>query len=138
MRYGFRFAAIPLMAEFPNGRQRILALHQRALTFSNRVNQAYPIGYMNHPSRVVWDQLVRAADSTSNNLIEADAASSRADFLNKMRIALREAKESRACLSKIRMGPLANAERVHALSLEAEADELAAIFATIVKKAAKQ
>jgi four helix bundle protein len=138
MRYGFRFAAIPLMAESPNGRQRILALHQRALTFSNRVNQAYPIGYMNHPSRVVWDQLVRAADSTSNNLIEADAASSRADFVNKMRIALREAKESRACLSKIRMGPLANAERVHALSLEAEADELAAIFATIVKKAAKQ
>jgi four helix bundle protein len=138
MGCGFLLAAIPLMTEPPGGRQRILALHQRALTFSNRVNQTYPIGHMNHPSRVVWDQLVRAADSTSNNLIEADAASSRADFLNKMRIALREAKESRACLSKIRMGPLANSERVRALSLEAEADELAAIFATIVKKAAKQ
>ncbi|MEO7135323.1 MAG: four helix bundle protein [Vicinamibacterales bacterium] len=90
---------------------------------------------MNYPSRVVWDQLVRAADSTSNNLIEADAASSRADFLNKMRIALREAKESRGCLAKIRMGPLALSEEVHAWLLESEADELAAIFATIVKNA---
>lgn len=90
---------------------------------------------MSYPSRVVWDQLVRASDGASNNLIEADAASSRADFLNKMRIALREAKESRACLSKIRMGSLANAERVHTLLLEQEADELAAIFATIIKNA---
>jgi four helix bundle protein len=138
MGCGFCLAAIPRMTEPLDGRKRILALHQRALTFSNRVNQTYPTGHMTYPSRVVWDQLVRAADSTSNNLIEADAASSRADFVHKMRTALREAKESRACLSKIRMGPLANSERVHALSLEAEADELAAIFATIVKNAAKQ
>jgi four helix bundle protein len=124
------------MTEPSDGRKRILALHQRALTFSNHVNQTYPSGPMNYPSRVVWDQLVRAADGTSNNLIEADAGSSRADFLNKMRIALREAKESRACLSKIRMGPLANSERVQALHLEREADELAAIFATIVRNAA--
>jgi four helix bundle protein len=124
------------MTDATDGRKRILALHERALTFSNRVNQSYPVGSMNYPSRVVWDQLVRAADSTSNNLIEADAASSRADFLNKMRIALREAKECRGCLAKIRMGPLANAEAALALRLESEADELAAIFATIVKNAA--
>jgi four helix bundle protein len=50
----------------------------------------------------VWGQLVRAGDGTSNNLIEADNGSSDADFLNKMRTALREAKESKACLAKIR------------------------------------
>jgi four helix bundle protein len=124
------------MTDPADGRKRILALHERALAFSNRVNQTYPVGSMDYPSRVVWEQLVRAANSTSNNLIEADAASSRADFLNKMRIALREAKESRACLSKIRMGTLANSEKVHSLLLEREADELAAIFSTIVKNAA--
>ena len=43
----------------------------------------------------MWGQLVRAADSASNNLVEADDAVSDADFLNKMGIALREAKESR-------------------------------------------
>ncbi len=87
---------------------------------------------MDLPSNVVWGQLVRAADSTSNNLVEADGASSDADFLNKLRIALREAKESRTCLRKIRLAALANADEVTGLGLENEADELAAIFATIV------
>ena len=85
------------------------------------------------PAETVWGQLIRAADSTSNNLVEADNGSSDADFLSKMRIALREAKESRACLVKIRLGSLTNAARVIELGLEQEADELAAIFATIIK-----
>jgi four helix bundle protein len=113
-------------------RKRILALHARAIRFSTDINQSYPTGTIPPPSEVVWGQLVRAADGTSNNLIEADAASSKADFLNKMRIALREAKESKACLTKIRLGPLANASRVEALGLEDEADELCAVYATIV------
>ena len=49
-----------------------------------------------------------------------------------MRTALREAKESKACLQKIRMGPLANAARVAGLGLEQEADELCAIYSTII------
>jgi four helix bundle protein len=87
---------------------------------------------MSHPSEVVWRQLVRAADSTSNNLIEAGNGSTDADFLNKMRLALREAKESKACLQKIRLAPLANAARVTELDLEDEADQLCAIFSTII------
>ena len=114
-------------------RKRILLLHERAIRFSNHINQCYPIGAIAQPSRIVWDQLIRAADSTSNNLIEADAASSAADFLHRMRVALRESKEAKACLMKVRLGPLANAARVAALGLEQEADELAAIYATIIK-----
>src|SRR5688500_19500625 len=57
-----------------------LALHDRALRFSNAVNISCPNHFSNLPSRRVWDQLVRAADGASNNLIEADAASSDADF----------------------------------------------------------
>jgi four helix bundle protein len=87
-------------------RKRTLALQDRALEFSNAVNLCCPERFSNLPSSRVWDQLVRAADGTSNNLIEADDASSDADFLNKMGIALREAKESRAALMKIRIGNL--------------------------------
>jgi four helix bundle protein len=87
---------------------------------------------MNYPSEIVWGQLVRAGDSTSNNLVEAGDGSSDADFLHKMRTALREAKESKTCLQKIRMGPLANAGRVMELELEDEADQLCAIFSTII------
>jgi four helix bundle protein len=93
---------------------------------------------MNYPSEVVWGQLIRAADGTSNNLIEADNGSTDADFLHKMRIALREAKESKACLAKIRQAPLANADRVSELGLEREADELCAIFSTIITNMEKR
>jgi len=81
----------------------------------------------------VWDQLVRAADSTSNNLIEADDASSDADFLSKMGIALREAKESRAALIKVRLGSLDAFREVDKHHLESEAGQLAAIFAAIIR-----
>lgn len=114
-------------------RQRTLALHDRAIRFSNAVNISCPPHFSNLPSTRVWDQLVRAADSTSNNLIEADDASSDADFLSKMGIALREAKESRAALIKIRLGKLDHFQTVAAHELESEASQLAAIFSTIIR-----
>jgi four helix bundle protein len=120
------------MKEPSEARKRTLALQERALRFSNNINQSYPTGAINYPSQVVWEQLARAADGTSSNLIEAGDGSSDADFLHKMRTALREAKESKGCLTKIRMGPLANAARVGSLGLEQEADELCAIYSTII------
>jgi four helix bundle protein len=115
-----------------NARQRTDALHERAIVFSTNVIKSYPKSGLTPPGEIVWGQLVRAADSTSNNLVEADNGSSDADFLNKMRTALREVKESRTCLRKIRLASLPNAAGVIELGLEKEADELAAIFATII------
>ena len=120
------------MKEPSAARKRTLALQARAIGFSTNVNRTYPGDRINYPSEVVWKQLVRCADSASNNLVEAGNGSSDADFLNKMRLALREAKESKACLTKIRQAPLANAQRVVDLQLEQEADQLCAIFSTII------
>jgi four helix bundle protein len=120
------------MKEPSEARKRTQALHERAIQFSTNVNRSYPEERMNYPSEVVWGQLIRAADGTSNNLIEADNGSTDADFLNKMRTALREVKESKACLAKICRAPLANAPRIVELGLEREADELCAIFSTII------
>ena len=114
-------------------RKRTLALHDRALRFSNAVNISCPNDFSNLPSRRVWDQRVRAADGSSNNLIEADDASSDADFLSKMGIALREMKESRAALIKIRMGSLDHHQLVVDRGLESEAGELAAVYAAIIR-----
>ena len=75
---------------------------------------------------------MRSADSTSNNLIEADDATSEADFISKMGIALREVKESRAALIKLRLGNLDHYEKTSDRELESEASQLAAIFATII------
>jgi four helix bundle protein len=120
------------MKEPSDKRKRTLALHDRALRFSDAVNTSCPQYFTNRPSARVWDQLVRAADGTSSNLIEADAASSDADFLSKMGIALREAKESRGALAKIRMGRLDNHGVTEQKDLESEASQLSAIYATII------
>jgi four helix bundle protein len=120
------------MKEPSEKRKRTLALHDRAISFSNEVNTSCPQYFTNKPSAKVWDQLVRAADGTSSNLIEADAASSDADFLAKMGIALREAKEARAELAKIRMGRLDNHGVAEQRELESEASQLSAIYATII------
>jgi four helix bundle protein len=115
-------------------RKRTLALQQRALKFSTGVNVTCPRRFTSIPSETVWRQLVRAADSVSNNLSEADDASSTADFIHKIRLTLREAKESRLCLEKLRLGQLDNFRAV--LPLESEAGELCAIFAAIALKVA--
>lgn len=113
-------------------RKRTLALHARAIQFSANVNDCCPRHFSNTPSKAVWENLVRAADSTSNNLIEADDGSSDADFLAKMGIALREAKESHTALIKLRMGNLDHSAQTAELDLESEARQLAAIFAAII------
>ena len=120
------------MKELSDKRKRTLALHDRALRFSTDVNACCPTHFSSVPSRVVWEQLVRAADSTSNNLIEADDASSDADFLSKMGIALRKAKEARAGLIKIRIGNLDHCRQTADRELESEASQLSAIFAKII------
>lgn len=117
-------------------RQRTLALQARALKFSTGVLSACPLRFTNIASETVWRQLVRAADSVSNNLGEADDASSTADFVHKIRLTLRETKESRQCLAKVRIASLDGHDRV--ADLEREAGELSAIFATIAMKVANR
>jgi four helix bundle protein len=120
------------MKELSAKRKRTLALHDRAIRFSVNVNACCPKRFSDIPSETVWSQLVRASDSTSNNLIEADDASSDADFLAKMGIALREAKESRAALIKLRLGNLDQYQKTADCELESEATQLSAIFASII------
>jgi four helix bundle protein len=80
----------------------------------------------------LWQQLVRSGTGSSGNLEEADEASSDADFISRMKIALRETKESRRWLRALRACSLTGYDRV--AGLEREAKELAAIFATIIIK----
>lgn len=119
-----------------DARKRTLALQERALKFSTGINLACPAKFTNLPSATVWGQLVRAADSVSNNLVEAEDASSGADFLYRMELVLREAKESRLCLTKIRVGKLDAFQQLP--QLEDEAGQLCAIFATIAIKVANR
>ncbi len=111
-------------------RQRTLELQERVFRFAKAVINTCPKGLVDTSSRDLWRQLVKAATSASQNLEEADEASSTADFVAKMKIALREAKESRRWLRFISECRLANGANVSGLLDEAR--QISSIFATIV------
>jgi len=78
-------------------------------------------------------QLVRASGSVAANWIEADEALSKKDFLMRVKICLKEAKESRLFLRLIDAG-LAKATLAIREKLAAEARELTLILSSIISK----
>jgi len=77
--------------------------------------------------------LVRASGSVAANWIEADEALSKKDFLMRVKIRRKEAKESRLFLRLIDAG-LAKATLAIRDQLAAEARELTLIFSSIISK----
>lgn len=95
------------------------------------VIRAYPQRpSLDDPSRIIWPAL-EGCDASTFNLEEADAASSDADFVAKMRIALREAKEAHVAIRLIARCKLAGYETVE--KYRDEANQLSSIFAAIVR-----
>lgn len=114
-----------------DNRTRTLALQKRCFDFSCAVISAYPRVGHDDASRIIWRQLLKAATSSTFNLEEADAASSEADFVAKMRIALREAKEAHVAIRLIERCRLVDHDA--ASQCTDEANQLASIFHAIVK-----
>jgi len=78
-------------------------------------------------------QLVRASGSVAANWIEADEALSKKDFLMRVKICRKEAKESRLFLRLLDVG-LTKSSTAARDMLTAEARELLLIFSSIISK----
>ena len=78
-------------------------------------------------------QLVRSGTSPAPNYGEAQSAESRRDFLHKMKVALKELRESLIWLKIIERKSLCNPKKMTETQLEC--DELIAIFVKSVKTA---
>jgi four helix bundle protein len=78
-------------------------------------------------------QLIRSGLSVGANVQEADGAESKRDFIHKISIAYKEARESRHWLATIRATVLKEDPEV--IALWQEADELVRILFTIIKNA---
>jgi four helix bundle protein len=110
-------------------------IRERAFEFACRVIEMHRYIYKREPSlRDASRQATAAASSVGANLEEADAAQSRADFISKANIALKEARETRYWLRILarfvvpkRIAPLI-----------AESTEIIAILTTIVRKSREQ
>ncbi|HEY5610307.1 MAG TPA: four helix bundle protein [Thermoanaerobaculia bacterium] len=85
-------------------------------------------------ARHLAGQLLRSGTSVGSNLEEADAGQSRADFISKCRVSLKEARESLYWLKLLHRSKLGPQERTE--SLVQEADEIVSILTVIIRKAA--
>ena len=87
-------------------------------------------------SQNLADQLSRSCTSPSLNYGEAQVAESRRDFIHKMKIVLKELKETQVCL-KIIEGKNYCKKKELLKELQIENDELISIFVSSIKTARK-
>ena len=110
-------------------------LEERTLAFAIAVLRFAETLPATVAARVVTSQLLRAATAIGANYREANRAESKADFIHKVAIALKEAAEAEYWLQLCIATPLGLAGPAQAL--RTEASELIAILTTIRHKAAK-
>ena len=105
-------------------------IRQRLLLFGCDIIRATQFLHTRGPiERALSFQILAAGTSIGANVQEADGASSRADFVAKLRIALKEAKETRFRLALCRESELLDARFDPLLK---EADEVVRIIGAIV------
>jgi len=108
-------------------------IYDRVFRFASRVermNQA--LSRNRRVNRTALNQLVAAAMSVGSNLEEARAGQSKADFHAKLRISLKEARESHYWLRLLLESGVVQKSRLQ--PLVDEANEIVAILTTIAKK----
>jgi len=111
-------------------------IRERAMDFAVRCAKIVRCLIRNQTSLEYTKQLIRSSASIGANIEEADGAISRKDFVNKMAIARREARESRYWLRLIVLAGVATAaNKTEFYDLAREAEEILLILSSIVNKA---
>jgi four helix bundle protein len=112
-------------------------IHDRLLSFGIRIVKLCRILAKNLDNRVIADQLIRAGTSVGANMQEADAASSKKDFINKVNIAKKEIQETNYWIKIIKgSGMINNIDNVNELDqLLNESEELKRIIGAILFRA---
>ncbi len=114
-------------------RKRHFDLEDRLITFAVRIINVVESLPDTKAGRHVAGQLVRSGTSPAPNYGEAQSAESRADFVHKMKIALKELRETNVWLQIIERKPLCTSEKLP--ELVAECNELIAIFVRSIETA---
>jgi four helix bundle protein len=118
-------------------KEKAYDLEERLIAFAVRVIRttealpATPTG--NH----IRNQLLRSGTSAAPNYGEAQSAESRADFVHKLKIVLKEMRETRVWLLMVQKADLLKPAQSLDELLQ-ETNELIAIFAASLKTAAKR
>ena len=116
-----------------NRRAKKYDLEERTFIFAKQVRL-----FIRHTPKTLTTgedirQLTRASGSVGANYIEANESLSKKDFLLRIKICRKEAKESRYWLQLLETGPEAEIEKLR-LELIQEATELTSIFGASLRK----
>ncbi len=106
--------------------ERTNEISNRIIKFASRVIKLVDALAESIAGKKIADQLIRSATSVGANYEEAHGASSRADFANKLQIALKEARETRYWLAIVYEANLAPEMEIE--SLVDEATQIRAIL----------
>ena len=116
-----------------DGKPKEKDIQKRAFLFACRIVKLYQfLTKQRGFGEVLGRQILRSGTSIGANLEEAMAGQSKADFVSKCNIALKEARETHYWLRLFKENKVVSAERLSELTKES--DELIAILTTIVKK----
>jgi four helix bundle protein len=109
-------------------------IQERAFAFAVQIVRLHRIvTKQDVAGRALGGQVLRSGTSIGANLEEANAGQSRADFVSKCGIALKEARETQCWLRLLAASEIATAEQI--APILAEATVIVAILTTIVKNA---
>lgn len=108
-------------------------LEERLVDFAVQIVRLASKLPTSYEGRHLKNQVTRSGTSPALNYGEAQAAESRADFIHKMKICLKELRETQICLKIIAKVPLYKGDDL--IAVMKESDELVAIFTKSVKSA---
>ena len=103
---------------------------ERSVAYSLRIIKVYRELEEDNVGRILGKQLLRSGTSIGANVHEAQGAQSKADFISKMSIAHKEARESAYWLRLLHESELIPASRLNDLS--DETDQLIRIISSIL------
>ena len=113
--------------------QKSKELHQRLISFGARTTRVAKMLPRTEEGRYISGQLLRSGLVAAPNYAEAKAAESRADFIHKLRIVLKELNESKSWLEQIVANSLFSRDKMLAIIVENR--ELSRIIAASIKTA---
>ena len=108
-------------------------LHRRLIAFGARTIRVAKMLPRNDEGRYISQQLMRSGLAVAANYAEATAAESRADFIHKLRIVLKELNETQSWLRQIVANSLFSRDKM--VAIIAESKELCWIIAASIKTA---
>jgi four helix bundle protein len=108
-------------------------IHRRLINFGARTTRVAKMLPKTDEGRYIAQQLMRSGLAAAPNYAEARAAESRADFIHKLRIVLKELNETKSWLEQIVANALFARDKM--VAIIAENQELCWIIAASIKTA---